>query len=65
MGVEVQLHTFITLALDRSEQSATSAGRFASWEEACWTGGWVGTRVPQPGMGRDSSIWAHSLVTIL
>jgi hypothetical protein len=31
-GVEVQLHTFLTPALDGGEWSASLAGRFTPWE---------------------------------
>jgi hypothetical protein len=44
--VEVQLHAFLTSALD-GEWSASRPGRFTPTERALgtqWTGGWVGTR---------------------
>jgi hypothetical protein len=45
-GVEIQLHMFLTLALDGGEWSASHPGRFIPREGAPgtqWTGGWVGT----------------------
>jgi hypothetical protein len=46
-GVEVQLHGFLTSALDGGEWSALRPGRFTSRERAPgthWIGGWVGLR---------------------
>jgi hypothetical protein len=43
----VQLHTFLTSALDGSEWSASRPGRFTPRERAPgihWIGDWVGTR---------------------
>jgi hypothetical protein len=42
--VEVQLHAFLTSALDRGEWSASRLGRFTARERALnthWMGGWV------------------------
>jgi hypothetical protein len=47
-GVEVQLHSFLTSALDGGEWSPSRLGRFTPRERAPgthWTGGWVGPRV--------------------
>jgi hypothetical protein len=46
-GVEVQLHAFLTSALDEGEGSAAHPGRFTPKERAPgthWRGGWVGHR---------------------
>jgi hypothetical protein len=46
-GVEVYLHTFLTLTLDGGEWSASRPGGFTSTERVpCthWIGGWVGQR---------------------
>jgi hypothetical protein len=46
-GVEVQLHSFLTSALDGGEWSASRPGRFKPKERAPgthWIGGWVGPR---------------------
>jgi len=46
-GVEVQIHAFLTSALDGGEWSAFRPGRFTSSEIARgthWIGGWVGPR---------------------
>jgi hypothetical protein len=43
-GIEVQLHAFLTSALDRGEWSALRPGRFTTRErvpDTHWTGGWV------------------------
>jgi hypothetical protein len=45
--VEVQLHAFLTLALDGGEWSASRPSSFTSSEKAAginWTGGWVDPR---------------------
>jgi hypothetical protein len=45
--VEVQLHAFLTAALDGGEWSASRPGRFTRMETAPgthWIGGWVGPR---------------------
>jgi hypothetical protein len=39
-GVEVQLHTFLTVALDRDECSATKSGHFTPAEKAPVSTGW-------------------------
>ena len=39
MFVEVQLHWFLTSAVDEGEWSASSRGRFISG--TYWTGGWL------------------------
>jgi hypothetical protein len=47
-GVEVELHAFLTAALDGGEWSASRSGRFTPREKASgthWLGGWVGPRV--------------------
>jgi len=47
-GVEVQLHTFLTSALDGGECQVSRPGRFTPTERApgtLWIGGWVGPRV--------------------
>jgi len=69
-GLEVQLHPFLTSALDESEWSASYPGPLTSEERApgeyC-TGGWVGPRnglnvvakgkyLPLPGIEPRSSI---------
>jgi hypothetical protein len=46
-GVEVQLHAFLTSALDGGEWSASRPGLFTSRERTPgtrWIGGWVGPR---------------------
>jgi hypothetical protein len=46
-GVEVQLHAFLTSALDGGECSTSCLGRFTPRERALgthWIGGWVGPR---------------------
>jgi hypothetical protein len=46
-GVKVQLHAFLTSALDGGEWSASHHGRFTPRERAPgthWIGGWVGPR---------------------
>jgi hypothetical protein len=46
-GVEVQLHAFLTPALDGGEWSASRPGRFTPREiahDTHWIGGWVGPR---------------------
>jgi len=48
-GVEVQLHTFLTSALDGDEWSTSRTGCFTPRERARdstahWIGGWVGPR---------------------
>jgi hypothetical protein len=46
-GVEVQLHTFLTSALDGAEWSITCLGCFIPRKRAAsthWIGGWVGSR---------------------
>jgi hypothetical protein len=46
-GVEVQLHAFLTSALDGGEWSASRSDRFTPRERAPgthWIGGWVGPR---------------------
>jgi hypothetical protein len=46
-GVEVQLHAFLTLALNGGEWSASRPGRFTPRERAPgthWIGGWVGPK---------------------
>jgi hypothetical protein len=46
-GAEIQLHAFLTSALDGSEWSASRIGRFTPGKEAPgtqWLGGWVGPR---------------------
>jgi hypothetical protein len=43
-GVDVQLHVFLTSALDGCEWSASRLGRFAL-RETHWIGGWVGHRL--------------------
>jgi len=48
MGVEVQLHAFLTSAIDTGEWSASRPGRFSSRIRVPSThriGGWVGLRV--------------------
>jgi hypothetical protein len=47
LGVEVQLHAFLTSALQGGKWSASRPGRFTSREIAAgihWIGGWVGPR---------------------
>jgi hypothetical protein len=47
LGVEVQLHAFLTSALDGGDWSASRPGRFAPTERAPgthWIGGCVGPR---------------------
>jgi len=44
-GVEVQLHAFLTSALDGGEWSVSRPGRFTPRKRAPgahWIGGWVG-----------------------
>jgi hypothetical protein len=76
--VEIQLHEFLTLALDGGEWSASHPGHFTYREKAPdthWIGGWMG---PTAGLDEvlkrknSCSQWemnpgcsAHSLVTIL
>jgi len=46
-GVKVQLHVFLTSALDGGEWSASHPGRFTTRERAPgihWIGGWVDPR---------------------
>jgi hypothetical protein len=46
-GVEVEVHIFLTSALDGGQWSASRPGRFTLGERAPgthWVGGWVGTR---------------------
>jgi len=46
-GVEVQLQTFVTLALNRGEQLASCPGHSTPRERVpdfLWTRGWVGPR---------------------
>jgi hypothetical protein len=46
-GMEVQLHAFLTSALDEGEWSASRPGRFTPRERALgthWIGGWLGPR---------------------
>jgi hypothetical protein len=52
--MRVQLHAFVTVALDGGEWSASRPGRFARRERASsthWIGGWVG-----PSSGLDSKL---------
>jgi len=47
-GVEIQLHAFLTSALDGGEWSASRPGHFTPGETAPgthWLGGWVGPTV--------------------
>jgi hypothetical protein len=47
MGVDVQIHIFLTSALVRGEWSTSRPGRFTPGEKAPgthWIGGWVGLR---------------------
>jgi hypothetical protein len=47
-GVDVEIHIFLTSALNGGEWSATSPGRFTPGEIASsthWIGGWVGPRI--------------------
>jgi hypothetical protein len=77
-GVEIQLHAFLTLALDGSVWSVSCPGYFTPRERASsthWIGGWVGTRTgldmvvkkknPCPCQESNPGHPAHSLVTIL
>jgi hypothetical protein len=46
-GVEVEHHTFLALALEGGESSASCPNRFTPWVRALgthWTGGWVDLR---------------------
>jgi hypothetical protein len=65
-GMEVQLHTFLTSALDGGVWSALRPGRFTPGEKAPgthWIGGWVGPRavlgavvkrkIPSPARNRN------------
>jgi hypothetical protein len=50
-GMEVQLHAFLTSALEGDEWLALGPGCFTRWETAPrtrWLGGWVG---PRAGLG--------------
>jgi hypothetical protein len=56
-GVEVSLHSFLTLALDGGEWSASrpGPGRFTPMESAPgihWIGDWVGPRAGQDAVVR-------------
>jgi len=54
MGVEVQIHTFLTLALDRGEWSASRPAAFIPWQRTPGTrciGGRVG---PRAGSGDEN-----------
>jgi hypothetical protein len=46
-GVDVQVHIFLTSALDGREWSASRPGRFTPWviaPDTHWIGGWVDPR---------------------
>jgi hypothetical protein len=48
VGLEVLLHSFLTLAVEQDKQSASSYGQFTPVESTpctCVTGGWVGPKV--------------------
>jgi hypothetical protein len=48
VGMDVQIHIFLTSALVGGEWSASRPGRFTTGERAPsthWIGGWVGPRV--------------------
>jgi len=61
-GVKVQLHAFISLALDRGEWSASHPGRFTPRERAPGTHllGWVGPRAGLDLVERRKIILASS-----
>jgi hypothetical protein len=72
-GVEVQIHAFLTSAIDGGEWSALRPVRFITTERATsthWTGGWVGPRAgldtvvkrkfPAPAGTRTLDHSAHS-----
>jgi hypothetical protein len=45
VGIEIQIHAFLTSATDADERSVSRPGRFTTGERAHgihWTGGWVG-----------------------
>jgi hypothetical protein len=53
--MRVQLHAFLTLAIDWAEWATLRSDRFISGEEAPgthWTGGWVGPRVGQDAVAK-------------
>jgi hypothetical protein len=77
-GVEVQLHAFLTSALDADQQSVSRYGGLTPWETASgtnWIGRWVGPRAgldaevkwrnPCPCRESNPARPAPSLVTIL
>jgi hypothetical protein len=58
-SVEVYLHSFLTLALDGGEWSASRPGRFTPGEKAPgtrWIGGWVGPRASLDAVAKKKKI---------
>jgi hypothetical protein len=57
-GVEVQLHVFLTSAVDGGEWSASRTNRFTPRERAPathWIGGWVSPRTGERGGEEENS----------
>jgi hypothetical protein len=66
-GIDVYLHSFLTLALDGREWSLSDPGHITPMQRkgpyTHWMGGWVGPRAGVDGFGKGKSLGPTGICT--